>query len=122
MKNRCYNKNNPEYHNYGARGIAVCDKWKTDFVSFLADVGFRPDPKLTIERKDNNIGYEPANVVWATRADQMRNQRRNKLTIEDARTIRSLKEQGFRTRDIVKRFRVSGTVIKGIIANKIWKE
>lgn len=32
--NRCYNKNHISYKNYGARGIAVCDKWRRDFIMF----------------------------------------------------------------------------------------
>ncbi len=33
---RCYNKNNPYYKNYGEKGINVCERWH-DFDSFIED-------------------------------------------------------------------------------------
>lgn len=34
MKNRCYNKNNSAYHNYGGVGVTVCDEWISDYLLF----------------------------------------------------------------------------------------
>ena len=34
MKGRCYNENNQDYYNYGARNIKVCDEWLNDFTGF----------------------------------------------------------------------------------------
>jgi hypothetical protein len=75
MKTRCYNRNRPEYKHYGGRGISVCDEWIDDFPAFLAHVGHRPPGMTSLDRIDNNKGYEPGNVRWATQTDQMRNSR-----------------------------------------------
>lgn len=60
---------------YFDRGISVCDRWK-DFNAFCDDMGARPKGH-TLERKNNDLGYEPDNCVWATRAQQSRNTRQN---------------------------------------------
>lgn len=79
MKQRCYNKNQPQYKNYGGRGIAVCDKWRDDFMVFYdwaMTNGYKSN--LTIDRIDNNKGYEPSNCRWVTRKQQNRNTRQNR--------------------------------------------
>jgi hypothetical protein len=82
MKQRCYYAPNKEYHNYGARGIVVCDEWRNDFLAFynwaIAN-GYRDD--LTIDRIDNDKGYSPDNCRWATAREQRLNQRPRKTVI-----------------------------------------
>lgn len=73
MKARCYNKRQWNYASYGGRGIRVCARWVNDFAAFLADMGQRPTPKHSIERKDVNGHYEPGNCYWATDTEQRRN-------------------------------------------------
>lgn len=77
MKDRCGNKNNQRYEDYGGRGIKVCQRWlKSE--NFYEDMGKRPK-RLSIERVDNSKGYYKENCRWATRTEQARNTRSNRL-------------------------------------------
>jgi Mor family transcriptional regulator len=91
MKQRCANPKNQKYYAYGERGIKVCDSWRNSFEAFYSDMGPRPTPKHTIERKDNNGNYEPDNCIWAPPEVQMRN-RRNTKFIEYQGERRSIPE------------------------------
>jgi hypothetical protein len=77
MLNRCENPSHRQYADYGARGIHVCDRWKGDvgIINFLADMGSKPSPLHSIDRIDNDKGYEPGNCRWATAKEQQRNKR-----------------------------------------------
>ena len=76
---RCYNPRNPRYSDYGGRGIGVAPEWRHDFSSFLAHVGVRPSPRHSIDRMNNERGYEPGNVRWALPHGQMTNRRNSRF-------------------------------------------
>ena len=91
IKNRCLNPDDARYKWYGARGITICDRWKDSFENFLLDVGRRPSKQYSIDRIDNNKGYEPSNVRWASAKEQARNQTQTRLYIIEG-TTKSLGE------------------------------
>lgn len=72
MLQRCNNPRRPEYPRYGGRGIKVCERWHI-FDNFLSDMGPKPSADLSIERINNDKGYEPGNCCWATAYTQTRN-------------------------------------------------
>lgn len=74
MIQRCTNPNRWQYPYYGGRGVTVCERWMT-FENFYADMGDRPEG-LSLDRIDNNKGYEPGNCKWSTRSEQARNRRK----------------------------------------------
>jgi hypothetical protein len=81
LRARCENPHSRSYKDYGARGIKVCERWAT-FENFLADMGPRPSPAYSIDRRDNNGNYEPGNCHWTTRVAQSNNRRSSRfLTI-----------------------------------------
>ena len=72
MRKRC--KKGPHYVK---NGVQVCDRWLHSYENFLADMGKRPGPEYTIERKKNHLGYTPENCCWATNKEQARNKTTN---------------------------------------------
>lgn len=84
MRRRCNDPNNPGFYKYGARGIAVCDRWNNSFEDFFADMGSRPEG-TSIDRINNDGNYEPNNCRWATIAVQANNRRDNRFCELDGR-------------------------------------
>jgi hypothetical protein len=81
MKQRCTNPRYRGYKDYGGRGIKVCDEWLHSFETFIADMGERPEG-MSIERKNNDLGYFKENCRWATPKEQANNRRPRKALSE----------------------------------------
>lgn len=76
MKQRCLNPKNPRYDSYGGRGITICKRWMNSFDNFYADMGPKPSPLHTIERKNNDGNYTPRNCIWGDKKQQANNRRK----------------------------------------------
>ncbi len=87
IRKRCISPNNPGYKNYGGRDIKICDSWHDSYKNFLADMGRRPSPKHSIDRRDNNGNYEPGNCRWATDKQQRRNRQTNHIVTYNGRRM-----------------------------------
>lgn len=92
MKARCLNPKNKSFHSYGGRGISLCDRW-LKFNNFIIDMGDKPSTRHSIDRINNDGNYEPGNCRWATRKEQGRNMRSNRLITHDGQ-IKCLSEWG----------------------------
>ncbi len=77
MKQRCNNPRSKSYQWYGAKGVQICSRWENSLEAFAADMGERPTSEHSIDRIDPFGNYEPSNCRWATRNEQMLNQRKN---------------------------------------------
>ena len=127
MMARCYNKNNQDYYNYGARGITICDEWMADrntFCKWSIANGFEEGKGLSIDRIDSSKGYSPDNCRWVTAIVQGRNTRRNVLDMSKVREIRQkyMDNPSLSTIAIANEYGVSKSTIWLVINNRIWKE
>lgn len=102
MRRRCSDKNHIQYHDYGGRGISVCDEWNRrggfkSFYQWAMESGFSYG--LTIDRRDTNGNYEPANCRWVTMTVQERNRRvrrTNRIGIPGVTARPGKKRTGYR--------------------------
>lgn len=78
-KERCYVSKHKSYPRYGGRGIYMCERWRTNFLNFLEDMGQKPHSGYVIDRINNDLNYtcghcpeciekrQPANCEWITK-------------------------------------------------------
>jgi len=85
MKARCTIPSVPNYQYYGGRGIEICERWLGlhGFNNFVEDMGNRPGPNYTLDRRDSNGNYEPSNCRWATKDEQSNNVSTNHVVVVD---------------------------------------
>lgn len=121
-KSRCYNPENRMYADYGGRGITVCDEWLGEhgFYIFLGHIGTKPDPNLSLDRIDNDKGYQPGNVRWATKSEQSRNRRPHWLKVQARNAprnaeIKALADNGLTAPQIAQRMGLSLSQVYRIV-------
>lgn len=125
MLDRCNNVKHKDYKNYGGRGIKVYKEWLKEndgfpvFKQWALANGRKSG--LTLERVNNNKGYNPDNCIFTTCAINNQNQRSTKLNPEKVRYIRKAHEQGKPLVRLAEKFGVSLPLISLIVARKIWK-
>jgi hypothetical protein len=86
IKSRCFYPDDPDYPDYGGRGITVCRPW-LDFAQFIAAMGPRPSARHSIDRIDVNGNYEPSNCRWASPEQQANNKRTNRRISFEGKTM-----------------------------------
>jgi len=79
MIQRVRNPNHQAFARYGGRGITVCTRWLS-FDAFYDDMGDRPEG-TSLDRLNNDKGYEPGNCRWATASEQQHNRHDNRVTL-----------------------------------------
>jgi hypothetical protein len=84
MHTRCTNPSHENHERYKTAGITVCERWDS-YDAFYEDMGERPEG-MTLDRIDNDKGYEPGNCRWATPRQQSRNTRFNTMVTYKGKT------------------------------------
>jgi hypothetical protein len=122
MKTRCNNPNNKDYKNYGGRGIKIDESFDTldKFVAWAISVNFECGKGLTIDRKNNDGNYSSDNCRFVTRADNNRNQRKTKFSVEIVDDIRTGKYKDISNAELGKMFNTPSKDIKNIREFKSW--
>ncbi len=131
MKSRVRGYTDEQTKLYVDRGITVCQEWETDFLAFLSHIGPRPSSAHSLDRKDNNKGYEPGNVRWATSSEQALNRRnpsrpcmtgarnpRSKLTEE---IVLSIRKDSRSYSQLAVLYNVNKSVIEKVKNRKTWR-
>jgi len=120
MLQRCNNPKNKGYKNYGGRGIKVCTRWD-NFINFYNDMGDAPEG-LTLERKDNNVGYSKNNCVLESKAKQNQNRRSVVLTPELITKIRTKYKNGIGTNEIAEQLQLNKSTVGNAIYKNAWHD
>lgn len=118
MKRRCYNTNDSEYHNYGGRGIVLCDDWCDDYAAFrewALSHGYEED--LSIDRIDVNGNYAPDNCRWIPMREQP-STRRNIILYNGIPAVKIAQENGISKNLMLARYKRLGWSLEEAIGLK----
>lgn len=116
MVKRCTKKYSTSYKNYGAKGIDVCDDWKS-FDNFYSDMYPGYKMGLTLERIDNKAGYNKINCKWIPKSQQSRN--RSVVTLYDGKTLGEwAKELGVNRSTLAQRLYIYGWNIEECLTGR----
>jgi hypothetical protein len=123
MIERCYDKNQDSFKNYGGRGIKIYDEWKNNieiFINWCLNNGW--EPGLEIDRIDNNGNYEPSNCRFVTTKLNSRNRRSVILNESIVKDIKIRIKNGERNVDIANHYKISPHHVKDIKTKKSWTD
>ena len=105
IKDRCMNIKSKDYIRYGGRGINIYPLWANDFSLFREwSLSNGYNDILSIDRIDNDLGYNPNNCRWATIEIQSTNKRNSIFSLKDIQNIKKLKENGFSFSEVCKMY------------------
>tara|TARA_B100000929_G_scaffold281326_1_gene260234 strand:+ start:1175 stop:2362 length:1188 start_codon:yes stop_codon:yes gene_type:complete len=99
MQSRCIRPSDPAYHNYGGRGILICDAWhrlnpngRANYCRWLdvqlTNLGLTYDNAFDVDREDNEDHYSPANCRIIPRNINSQNTRFAKLDFDTVVSLR----------------------------------
>lgn len=117
---RCTRKSNPAYSSYGGRGITVCKRW-LKYESFLTDMGRRPAIGYSVERNNNDKGYNKHNCTWLPRKYQSRNRSTTVRITYEKKTLHLAewaRRTGMNRNTIVRRIR-AGLSLKQVFGRPV---
>ena len=124
MRTRCLNPNHDNYHNYGGRGITICDEWNNHgagpFVDWALANGWRKG--LQLDRIDNEGNYEPSNCHFVTPIQNARKKRTSVLTEGEVRAIRMLCWSGLPVKDVAMIMGTNLSNIYDIMKFRTWSD
>lgn len=110
----------PKAHLYVLRGICVCERWMT-YDNFLEDMGEAPDG-LSLDRIDNERGYEPGNCRWADAITQRRNSRSRGMTFDQVQEVRGRFEHGESMQSIADRLGFDRSCVSRVVNRINWSD
>lgn len=122
LRNRCLNPKAVDWSYYGGRGITVSKRWNR-YENFLVDMGRRPGPLYTLDRRNGDGPYSKQNCRWATRAEQAQNRKYAWVKFKTARKVRKLYATGkYRQVDIGNMLGMTQAHVSQIVRGVNWKE
>jgi len=122
MVGRCHNPDHLDYGRYGARGIFVCDEWRTNagaFIEWCGENGIVSG--VEVDRINNDGPYSPENCRPASRGENVRNSTRVRLSREDVFLVLELSLKGVTRAELARKFNVSSSTISCIARGKTWR-
>ena len=118
MKTRCYLENTRGFTYYGAKGVKVCERWRTSFLAFKEDMGEPPTPEHELDRIDTYGDYCKENCRWVLHVENNQNRRSTKLTKDDVIEIR---KSDLPVSELAKEYGVTCSHIAEIRSRGKWK-